>query len=729
MSIFNTIPEIKQPDLMDCGPTCLKIIAQYYGRKYPISYLRDLTNVNREGTSLLELSDAAEEIGFHTVGVKISLKQLKETLLPGIVHWEQSHFIVVYKITKKKVFVVDPMVGKVVYSLVDFCKGWTGQKSTQSTGIALLLEPTVEFMKKEYEKESINKKSLSILFDYIKPYHRFIIQLFIGLFVGSVIQLILPFLTQSIIDIGINNQRISFIYLILFAQLTLFFSQSSIDFIRRWILLHLSIRVNIAIISDFLVKLTQLPLSFFDSKLIGDLLQRIDDHERVESFLSSSTLNMLFSIFNFIIFSIVLVYYNITLFLVFSIGSTFYILYLLLFLKIRKEIDYKRFGLLSKKQSNTIQLINGMQEIKLNGCEKQKRWEWEGIQASAFRLTLKSTSIDQYQQIGSMFINEFKNILITFIAAKSVIDGNMTLGMMLSAQYIIGQMNGPIQSFVSFIKEWQDAKLSMDRIGDIHNKENEEKENSLKDIPFNESLIFENVDFRYNSTSELILKNLSFIIPKNKTTAIVGSSGSGKTTILKLLLKFYGVENGSISFGNNNIENLSERVWRAKCGTVMQEGYIFSDTIEKNISIADSDINYNKLYHSAKMANIHEFILSLPLGYKSKIGEDGIGISAGQKQRILIARAIYKNPDYLFFDEATSALDANNEAIITENLNKFMKGKTSVVIAHRLSTVKNADQIIVLDKGEIIEIGTHEELTQKEGFYFSLVKNQLELGA
>jgi ATP-binding cassette subfamily B protein len=551
---------------------------------------------------------------------------------------------------------------------------------------------------------------------------------------GSLLQLIFPFLTQSIVDKGIGNQNIDFIYLVLIAQFILIVSRTSVDFIRNWILLHISTRINISLISDFLIKLMKLPIGFFDTKMTGDILQRIGDHTRIEQFLTSSSLSILFSMFNLVIFSVVLAWYNLTILVVFLVGSIIYFTWVLLFMKKRRALDFKRFAQASENQSNVIQLITGMQEIKLNNCEKQKRWKWERIQVKLFKVSIKSLALSQYQQIGGIFFNETKNILITFLAAYSVIMGNMTLGMMMSVQYIIGQLNSPIDQMITFMQSAQDAKISLERLGEIHQKDDEEKadEEKISIIPENKSLNISDLNFQYEGPhSEMVLKNINLHIPEGKITAIVGSSGSGKTTLVKLLLGFYPPVTGEIKVGDVSLQQFNSRTWRQQCGAVMQDGFVFSETIAENIAISDESINKQKLLHAVKVANIQEFIESLPLAYNTKIGQEGSGISQGQKQRMLIARAVYKNPEYIFFDEATNALDANNEKIIMNNLNEFFKGRTVVVVAHRLSTVKNADQIVVLEKGEIVEIGTHAELTdkRKRGVYFELVKNQLELGS
>jgi ATP-binding cassette, subfamily B, bacterial len=747
---------------MDCGPTCLKMIAKFHGRSFPLNELRTKSFITREGVSLLGISEAAEAIGFCTMGVKLPFeKMVVDAPLPCIVHWNQSHFAVLYKVKKNKISVADPAAGLLTYTREEFLKSWLSTTTNGSgVGVALLLEPTPAF----YETEAITDKNTKLgfyyLFGYLKTYRRFIGQLLIGLLLGSLIQLILPFLTQSIVDVGINTRNTPFIYIVLAAQLMLIFSRTAAEFLRRWILLHLSTRINLSIISDFLIKLMQLPMSFFDSKKIGDILQRIEDHSRIERFLSSSSLSILFSFFNLIIFGVVLALYSIPIFLIFFGGSAIYIVFVLFFLKVRKELDYKRFNELSRNRSSLIQLVNGMQEIKLNNCERTKRWEWERIQAKLFKLSVSSTRVQQWQEGGSTLINELKNIFITFMAATAVISGSMTLGMMLAVQYIIGQLNVPINEFVNFIRELQDARISLDRIGEIRLLENEEKSenNALgrfpSQLPANQvvsgqeertnhfgtvtplfrrgaggEVRFEKVSFQYEGPhSPKALDNIDLTIEEGKVTAIVGASGSGKTTLLKLLLKYYPPTEGKILLGHTDLINKSSREWRGQCGTVMQDGYIFSDTIANNISVSDEEMNATKLLNAVRAANIQGFIEELPLGYNTKIGADGTGISAGQRQRMLIARAVYRNPHYLFFDEATSALDANNEKVIMENLDEFFKGRTVVVIAHRLSTVKNADKIVVLEGGRVVEEGSHAELTATKGKYFELVKNQLELG-
>lgn len=731
---MRNFPLYTQLDVMDCGPTCLRMVSAYYGHTYSLEGLRDKSHITREGVSMLGISEAAEKIGFRTIGVTVSFDELKEAPLPCIVHWNQSHFVVIYKMKNKRgtdyVYIADPSAGKLKFTEEEFCRCWiSSKKDDQNTGTALLLEPTPDFY--QQEEERAKRKGFGFLFSYLKPYKKFIIQLFLGLVFGSAIQLIIPFLTQSIVDFGINTQNLSFIHLVLIAQLVLTLSSTSVEFIRGWILLHLGTRINIALISDFLSKLMRLPMQYFDTKMVGDILQRINDHDRIQNYLTNSTLSILFSFVNILLFSIILFLYNPKIFVIFLVGSILYFCWVWIFMKRRAELDHKNFAQQSANQSNVVQLVTGMQEIKLNACEQEKRWEWERIQAMLFRIRIKSLALGQYQDSGAVLINQTKNLVITAFVAQLVVQGDMTLGMMVAVQYIIGQLNGPIDQMINFFRQTQDAKLSINRLSEIHSKNDEEEQGQtyIQDIPKGKSLILKAASFSYDKTSvgELVVKDINLSIPEGKQTAIVGTSGSGKTTLIKLILGFYPLDKGDILLGDINLNNYSIREWRKKCGVVMQDGFIFSDTIAKNIAPGVENIDKERLLQAVITANIREFIESLPLTYNTKIGSEGHGLSQGQKQRILIARAVYKDPEFVFFDEATNALDANNERTIMENLRNFFKGRTSVVVAHRLSTVRHADQIVVIEKGEIVEIGTHEVLAEKKGAYYRLVKNQLEL--
>ncbi|MEA5429310.1 peptidase domain-containing ABC transporter [Arcicella lustrica] len=724
-------PFYHQLDQMDCGPTCLRMIAKHYGLHLNIQRLRDASGFSREGVSLLGIAEAAESVGFRTIAVKVTIdKLIKDAPSPCIIHWQQNHFVVLVEAQKNNVLLADPAKGLRKMSKDDFCEHWaTTQEDGQPVGVALLLEPTPTF----YEQEDDKKQGLdfSYLLKYLWSYKKLLIQLAIGLLVGSGLQLVFPFLTQSIVDVGIQTRNLNFIYVMLAAQLMLFASRTVVEFIRSWILLHISIRINLSILSDFLIKLMKLPMSFFDTKIFGDIMQRIGDHSRIEQFMTGQTLNTLFSMANLLIFGCVLALYSLPIFSIFMIGSVLYACWVVLFLKERRKLDFKMFDVAAKNQSSLVQLIQGMQEIKLANAEHLKRWEWERIQTRMFQFQTKGLALNQYQQAGAFFLNEGKNILITFFSAKAVVDGQLTLGTMLAIQYIIGQLNAPIESLIQFVQAAQSAKISLERLNEIHELEDEEKKETLAYKNVGEkgvSISLKNISFTYpGAGNEPVLKNINLEIPQGKITAIVGMSGSGKTTLLKLLLKFYDIK-GEIKIGNAPFDSFRARDWRSKCGVVMQEGFIFSDSVARNIALGDEQPKLEKLYHACEVANVLPFIESLPLGFNTKIGSEGNGISQGQKQRLLIARAVYKDPEYLFFDEATNALDANNEKKILENLNEFFHGRTVIVVAHRLSTVKNADQIVVLHNGEITEIGTHESLTIKRGEYFNLVKNQLELG-
>ena len=724
-------PFFKQLDIKDCGPASLLMIAKHYGRTYRLRTLRERSYIGREGVSMLGLSDAAESIGLKSLGVKITFQKLmKEAPLPCIVHWKQRHFIVVYKISKKFVFVSDPAFGLRKYTHEEFRKGWISDRQDgEEKGIALLLETTPDFY--TYEGEKKEKHKLSFLLSYLRPYKQLVVQVILALLAGSLIQLIFPLLTQQIVDFGINNQDIGFIYLVLLAELFLFLGRMVVDFIRGWILLHLGTRINISLIADFLMKLMRLPIAFFDSKVIGDLMQRINDHKRIEYFLTVSSLNILFSILNFIIFGIILLIYNMTIFWLFFVGSLLYVIWVEIFMKHRRELDNRKFRKNSENQSVLIQLFSGMQEVKLNNIEKQKRWEWEHVQAGLFRINVKSLALSQYQRAGATFINELKNILITVVAATAVIKGEMTLGMMLAVQYIIGQLNGPLDQMIGFFQRTQDARISLERLGEVQYMEDEEndEEQKLHKLPANQTITIDNLFFQYEGPhSPFVLEDVSLKIPESEVTAIVGVSGSGKTTLIKLMLGFYKPVKGEIRVGNMPLHAFHSRFWRSVCGVVMQDGYIFADTIARNIAPGEEDIDMERLYRAIEVANLTDLIGTLPLGLNTKIGVSGHGLSAGQTQRVLIARAVYKEPEFLFFDEATNALDANNEKVIMNNLDMFFKGRTVVVVAHRLSTVKNAGQIIVLDNGRIVERGTHNELIAMKKYYYNLVKNQLELG-
>ncbi len=722
-------PFYQQAESKDCGPTCIKIVAKHYGRLVSTQQLRTLSETTRNGSTLLGLSEAVERIGFRSLGARLSYAKLREAPLPCIIHWDTEHYVVVYRIRKDVIYVSDPAHGLIKYNKKEFLAHWIGNNATEHTqeGIALLLEPTPLFYNDEFEDEQ--KFGLAFISKYLFKYRRYLIQLIVGLLAGSLLQLMLPFLTQAVVDVGIKNQDIQFIYLVLLAQLLLFVGRSSLDIIRSWILLHLSTRINISLISDFFIKLMKLPISFFDNRMTGDLLQRINDHQRIERILTASSLTTLFSFFNLLVFSVVLGHYSFQILAVFATGSLLYFAWVLFFFKRRKELDYRRFAQVSTEQSKVIELINGMQEIKLHNAERKMRWNWEFVQARLFKVAMKNLRLEQTQSIGSNFLNELKNMLITVLAATLVIDGDITLGMMLAITYIVGQLNAPIVQLIGFMRDVQDAKISVERLGEIHNRQDEEQpgETKVAEISTNTSIRLEEVSFKYDGDHEPVLESISFEIPAKKTTAIVGVSGSGKTTLMKLLLGFYEVAAGEIKIGRHKLDNISNSAWRNYCGVVMQEGYIFNDTIAANIAVGVDHVDKDRLRHAVDVANIADYIEDLPQGLNTKIGNEGTGLSTGQKQRLLIARAVYKDPQFLLFDEATSALDAKNESVVMERLNEYFEEKTAVIIAHRLSTVKNAHQIVVLDQGKVAETGNHQSLITRRGKYYDLVKNQLEL--
>ena len=737
---MSKIAHYSQRDTTDCGPTCLRIIAKHYERTLPIEQLRKACFKGRQGVTLLQISSAAEQIGLRSVGVKLSWLQLRdEAPLPCIVHWNQNHFIVVNKIDKHHgkwfVHVSDPAAGLIKYTEEQFLISWlavSGSDGDPCKGIALLLEPTPTFYdQRDRMLEKETRFTLQHLLKYLKPHRRNVVQIFLAMVVASILSLLMPFITQSVVDQGVTLGKLGFVKTMLIAQLLIVVGQLANDLIRNWLMLHTTARVSISLISDFLAKLMRLPISFFDTKMTGDIMQRIQDHNRIQDFLTNSLLSIVMAVVLLIVYGAILGGYNLWILGIFFIGTAFYIGWVLAFLKWRRKIDYMRFQEAANNQSSIVQLIGGMQDIKLNNCEKQKRWEWERIQAKLFKISIKGLSLSQTQQIGGTFIDQTKNILISFLAAKSVIDGNMTLGMMTALTYIIGQLNAPVSQFISFAREYQDANISMERLGEIHNREDEEPngQDKVHDIPEDAGLEFSNVTFQYEGPhSPKVLDNVSLEVPHGKVTAIVGASGSGKTTMMKMMLGFYPPVEGTVTLGGVELKNYGESAWRRQCGCVMQEGYIFSNSIAENIALCDETPDMQRVRQAADVANIREWIEKLPLGYNTKIGTDGHGISVGQKQRILIARAAYKNSPYLFFDEATNSLDANNEKAIMENLDHLFEDKTVIIIAHRLSTVKNADNIIVLDSGHIVEEGTHAELTARKGYYYELVRNQLELG-
>lgn len=716
-----------QSDSMQCGATCLLMICRFYGKKISADYLQKICIATAEGVSMLGIKQAAEELGFSTVGGLIEIEKISTEMLPCIVHWNQNHFVVLYKKKRNKYYIADPGKGLTTYTEAEFCKHCT---DNTKKAIVMFLQPTEQFFENDFEGGK-QERSFRFLWGYVKQYRSAFIKILLCLIIGSLLQLVLPFLTQSIVDVGIANKDIGFVWLILIGQLVVTISRTAADFVHRWLLLRISMRINIALVKDFFVKLLQLPMSFFDTKLMGDLMQRIGDHSRVNTFLTQQTLSVAFSLVSFVVFGGVLFVYNKLIFTIFLLGSIAYGGWMTIFLRRRKVIDYELFEQRAINNNKTYQFITAMQEIKLQNCERRRCEEWEAVQTEMFKVQAKSLKLQQTQEAGSIFINELKNIIITVVAATAVIDGSLTLGMMLAIQYIIGQLNSPIEQLMNFIYSIQDVKISLERINEVHSKDNEEDARRTREsfATNNFSIGLTNVDFKYDKHAlTKTLDGVNIHIPNGRVTAIVGASGSGKTTLVKLMLGYYLVDSGNISIAGANIDEYKLKWWRSQCGVVMQDGVIFSESIARNIAVDDGEIDYERLNKAAEIANVKDFVAALPLKYNTIIGRDGINLSQGQKQRILIARAVYKNPQFIFLDEATNSLDASNERAIVEKLNAFYEGRTVIIVAHRLSTVRHADQIIVLDKGKVVEIGNHATLTAQRGAYYNLVKDQLEFG-
>jgi len=732
---------INSLDMKDCGPTCLKMVAAFYGMNYPIELVREQSYLSRNGVNLLNLSEASKALGLDAMLYKFTLNGLyeKSIPLPCILHWNQDHFVVLYKIkifaSDVKFYVADPAIGKLVYNKRQMQEFWC---QGQQKGVALLLEPLEGF---QFDRSAIVKEpsQYKFILHYLKNYRKPFLLLATGMVLTTCLSLMFPFLTQYMIDVGLKFHNYQIVVLIVSAQFFLFLGDTSISIIRGWVLLHLNSRIGISIISDFLKKLLHLPLTYFEAKTIGDINQRVSDHHRIENFMSSNLINVCFSMINIMIYLVILSYYNLLVFGVFLFFSVTGIVWVLLFMRKRKQLDYDRFRYDKKTQENVYDIFNGIPEIKLNQAENKKRQEWENNQISLFRVGMRSLKIEQSQRVGYLFFSNLKNLLLTFIAATAVLNGTMTLGMLLSVSYIIGQTNGPLEQLLSFISTGQDARISITRLQDILEKEDEDaeynsgrnQEDIIEQLPVIEDIQLQNVTFQYDGPHSMkVLNDLSVVFPGGKVTAIVGTSGCGKTTLIKMLLRFYEPTIGIISVGDLPLNTVPAKVWRRSCGAVMQDGYIFSDTILQNITLSEnsSEVDKQKLEQALYIANIEEMINELPNGLATEIGLNGSGISAGQKQRILIARAVYKDPSFLIFDEATSALDANTERVVIERLASFFKKKTVIIIAHRLSTVVDADQIIVMDHGTVKECGTHPSLVEQKSMYYELVKNQLELG-
>jgi len=721
----NHFPNYRQLDQMDCGPTCVKIIAKHFGKEYNLEYLRQISNLQKGGASLAGISEALDAVGIDAVGIRADFVELvNDVPLPAIAHWENNHFIVIHRTSIKFIYVSDPAIGLIRYNHKEFIEKWGGKHNGK--GILLLVEPNHRFGNNPVE--DIAPIGLEYLYQYLLPFKKYIGQLFLGLLLASIIQLLLPFLTQSLVDYGIDYENISFIYLVVIAQIFLFLTRLASEIIRDWLLLHMSTQINITMVSDFLDKLLLLPITYFDSKTKGDFMQRIYDHHRIDEFLGGRSLSIAFDLFSIVAFGLVLGYFNIDVLIIFMIGTFLFTGWTILFLKRKALLDHKLFNLNRQDQSLLIQLITAIREIKLNGSEKRRKLEWKKVQASLYRLKIKILNVDQIQLKGGTFLNEMTSILIIFWSAKEVVFGEITLGTMLAIQFIVGSLSIPISNTMDFIVGLQRATLSLKRLSEVHSQNIEALPIDSTNIINPDDIVISNLDFGYGEgVSRKVLDDLSITIPKGKITAIVGHSGSGKTTLLKLLLKLYEPRKGNIRIGGDNLKFINVKKWREHCGAVLQDGTMFNDTFERNIteSLANMPTNRKCLIEATAMANLTELVDNLPLGYDTLIGEQGSILSGGEKQRLLIARAIYKNPDYLFFDEATSALDAENEKVISENLKSFCKDKTVIIVAHRLSTVRMADQILVMNKGNIVEKGSHYELLELQGIYHKLIMNQL----
>lgn len=725
--ILKRFPTEYQMDAMDCGPASLKMVAKYFGRYYSLQYLRDKCGITKEGVSLLGISTAAESIGLHTVAIKCTIADLMiKVPFPVIVHWNENHFVVVYHADKKHVWVSDPIKGHVKYTMQEFRASW--YLKDQDKGVLLALEPTSDFKLSKQDKDQVKDSFLSML-RYFIPYKRQFLLIFFVMMVVTLLQAILPFISKAVIDIGISTSDVTFINMVLVGNITILLCIMVFNVVRDWILMHITARVNIALISDYLVKLMKLPVTFFENKLLGDILQRAQDHERIRAFIMNNSLSLIFSVFTFFIFSIILLIYNEAIFFIFIVGSILYVLWVLLFLKIRKKLDWQYFELISRNQSYWVETVSAIQDIKIYNYERSRRWKWEEIQARLYHVNKRVLTVTNIQNLGAQFIESIKNMAITFFCATAVIKGDITFGVLISTQFILGMLNGPLLQFIGFIVSAQYAKISFLRMNEIRQLEDEDELLSVGTttiLPENKSLILNNVMFQYAQHLPMVLKNINLIIPENKVTAIVGSSGCGKSTLLKLLVRLYKPSYGTVNMGGMNVTALNLRTWRELCGVVMQDGKIFNDTIKNNIVLDDEHVDEAKLIKCSQTAQIKNEIDQLPKGFDTMIGEQGRGLSGGQRQRLLIARALYRNPRYLFLDEATNSLDTLNEKKIVQALGSAFENRTVIIIAHRLSTIRNAHQIVVMDKGQIVEIGNHKALMEHKGRYYDLVISQNE---
>ena len=724
--LLNRFPVEYQMDSQDCGPACLKIIAKHFGKFYSLQSLRDKCGITKEGVSLLDLSTGAESIGLRTLAIKCTIDDVVNSVpFPAIIFWKDSHFVVVYHANKKYIWVSDPAKGRIKYTHEEFKKGWYQKGAKQ--GVLLAIEPTAEFKDSKAEREQ-RKNTFSSILKYFTPYQRNFTLIFVIMLLVTALQGMLPFISKAVIDVGIKTSDVNFINMVLIGNISILLSVMIFNVIRDWILMHITARVNIALISDYLIKLMKLPVTFFENKLLGDILQRAQDHERIRSFIMNNSLSLIFSILTFVVFSIILLIYNAIIFYIFISGSFLYAGWVLLFLNIRKKMDWEYFELLSKNQSYWVETVSSIQDIKIYNYEKHRRWKWEEIQARLYHVNKRVLAITNAQNLGAQFIESIKNMGIVFFCATAVIKGEITFGVMISTQFIIGMLNGPLVQFINFIVSAQYAKISFLRINEIKQLEDEEELLSVGSttiLPENKSLILDNVNFQYTANSPLVLHNIYLHIPENKVTAIVGGSGCDKSTLLKLLVRLYKPSYGDIKMDKMNVNAINLRQWRSMCGVVMQDGKIFNDTILNNIVLDDEHIDYEQLRKVCRIAQIEDEINAMPKGFETNIGENGRGLSGGQKQRLLIARALYRNPQYLFLDEATNALDTINEKKIVEALNNAFLQRTVIVVAHRLSTIRNADQIVVLDKGYIVEVGNHDSLMERKGHYFQMIASQM----
>lgn len=725
--ILHRFPTEYQMDAKDCGPASLKMVAKYFGRYYSLQYLRDKCGITKEGVSLLGISAAAESIGLHTAAFKCTIDDvILKVPFPVIIYWNENHFVVVYHANKKHIWVSDPCKGHVKYTRREFMEGW--YLRNEDKGVLLALEPTADFKLSKQEKKQ-EKDSMISMLRYFMPYKKEFSLIFFVMLVATLLQGILPFISKSVIDIGISTSDVNFINMVLAGNICILLSIMVFSVVRDWILMHITARVNIALISDYLIKLMKLPVTFFENKLLGDILQRAADHERIRSFIMNNSLSLIFSTFTFLLFSIILLVYNHVIFFIFLGGSIMYVIWVMLFLSIRKKLDWQYFELLSRNQSYWVETVSAIQDIKIYNYERARRWKWEEIQARLYHVNKRVLAVSNMQSLGANFIESIKDMAITFYCATAVIRGDITFGVMISTQFIIGMLNGPLIQFINFVVSAQYAKISFLRMNEIRQLEDEDELLSVGSttiLPEDRSLVLKNVMFQYAAHLPLVIKNINLHIPENKVTAIVGSSGCGKSTLLKLLVRLYKPTYGTVNMGGMNVTALNLRKWREMCGVVMQDGKVFSDTIKNNIVLDDEKVDEAQLIKCCKIAQIKEEIDQMPRGFDTEIGEQGRGLSGGQKQRLLIARALYRNPKYLFLDEATNALDTVNEQKIVKALNSAFENRTVVIVAHRLSTIRHADQIVVMDKGQIVEIGNHERLMERKGNYYNLVSSQNE---